>query len=49
MTTLARDGLVREGLSFHNTFSVDATCVGSRAATFTSMYEHNTGAYSSDY
>ena len=49
MTTLAWDGLVREGLSFRIPFFVDATYVGSRAATFTSMYGHNTGAHSSDY
>lgn len=48
MTTPAQDRLVREGLSFRNAFCPGATCVASRAAIFTGMYGHNTGAYSFD-
>ena len=49
MTTPAQDRLVREGLSFRNAFCPGATCVASRAAIFTGMYGHNTGAYSFDH
>ena len=48
MTTPAQDRLDREGLSFRNAFCPGAPCVASRAAIFTGMYGHNTGAYSFD-
>jgi len=48
MITPAMDRLAAEGLSFRNAFCPGATCVASRAAIFTGMYPHNTGAYSFD-
>ena len=49
MRTPAMDRLAAEGLSFRNAFCPGATCVASRAAIFTGMYPHNTGAYSFDH
>jgi len=46
MTTPAIDSLVEGGYSFRNCFCAGATCTPSRAALFTGMYAHNTGAYS---
>lgn len=48
MITPAMDRLAAEGLSFRSAYCPGATCVASRAATFTGMYPHNTGAYSFD-
>ena len=48
MITPAMDRLAAEGLSFRNAYCPGATCVASRAATFTGMYPHNTGTYSFD-
>ncbi len=48
MVTPAMDRLVAEGLSFRSAYCPGATCVASRAATFTGMYPHNTGTYSFD-
>ncbi len=42
------DRLVADGLSFRQAYCPGATCVASRAATFTGMYAHNTGAYTFD-
>jgi len=46
MVTPHMDRLVREGVSFHQAYCPGATCIASRAAMFTGMYAHNTGAYS---
>jgi arylsulfatase len=46
MITPNMDRLVAEGVSFRQAYCPGATCVASRAATFTGMYAHNTGAYS---
>jgi arylsulfatase len=42
------DKLVQNGISFRNAFVPGATCIASRAATFTGMWGHNTGVYSFD-
>ena len=49
MVTPNHDRLVREGVSFRQAYCPGATCVASRAATFTGMYPHTTGVYSFDY
>ena len=46
MITPNMNRLVEEGVSFHQAYCPGATCVASRAATFTGMYAHNTGVYS---
>ncbi len=46
MVTPHMDRIARNGISFHNAFCPGATCVASRAAMFTGMYAHNTGAHS---
>lgn len=48
MITPHQDRLVREGVSFRQAYCPGATCVASRAATFTGMYPHTTGVYSFD-
>lgn len=48
MITPNQDRLVREGVSFKQAYCPGATCVASRAATFTGMYPHTTGVYSFD-
>jgi len=48
MHTPAMDRLAEEGFSFRSAYCPGATCVASRAAIFTGMYAHNTGAYSFD-
>lgn len=45
MITPHMDRLVSEGVSFRQAYCPGATCISSRAATFTGMYAHNTGAY----
>lgn len=45
MITPHMDRLVAEGVSFRQAYCPGATCISSRAATFTGMYAHNTGAY----
>jgi len=45
MITPNLDKLVSNSISFRQTYAPGATCVASRAATFTGMYAHNTGAY----
>lgn len=45
MHTPAMDRIARNGVSFTQAFAPAATCVASRAALFTGMYPHNTGAY----
>jgi len=49
MITPNHDRLVREGISFRQAYCPGATCVASRAATFTGMYPHTTGVYSFDH
>ncbi len=46
MITPNMDRLASQGTSFRQAYCPGATCVASRAATFTGMYAHNTGAYS---
>lgn len=46
MITPHMDRLAKEGVSFRQAYCPGATCVASRAAIFTGMYAHNTGAYS---
>ena len=46
MITPNMNRLVNDGVSFKQAYCPGATCVASRAATFTGMYAHNTGAYS---
>lgn len=46
MVTPAMDRLAAEGVSFRRAFCPGATCIASRAATFTGMYPHTTGVYS---
>ena len=46
MITPNLDRLVREGTAFTRAFCPGATCVPSRAATFTGMYPHNIGGQS---
>lgn len=48
MITPNMDRLAAEGLSFRQAYCPGATCVASRAATFTGMYPHTTGVYSFD-
>ena len=48
MYTPSMDRLTEEGFSFRSAYCPGATCVASRAAIFTGMYAHNTGAYSFD-
>ena len=48
MVTPHHDRLVREGVSFKQAYCPGATCVASRAATFTGMYPHTTGVYGFD-
>ncbi len=48
MITPHQDRLAREGVSFRQAYCPGATCVASRAAIFTGMYPHTTGAYSFD-
>ena len=48
MVTPTMDRIAREGLSFRQAYCPGATCVASRAATFTGMYPHTTGVYSFD-
>ena len=48
MITPHMDRLAGSGVSFRQAFCPGATCVASRAAMFTGMYAHNTGAYSFD-
>jgi arylsulfatase len=45
MITPHMDRLVREGVSFHQSYCPGATCITSRAAMFTGMYPHTTGVY----
>ena len=45
MITPHMDRLAREGVSFRQAYCPGATCISSRAATFTGMYPHTTGAY----
>ena len=45
MVTPHMDRLAREGVSFRQAYCPGATCITSRAAIFTGMYPHNTGAY----
>lgn len=46
MITPNLDKIVDGGTVFSNAFAPGATCIASRAATFTGMYAHNTGVYS---
>lgn len=46
MHTPNLDRLATSGVSFRSAYVPAATCVASRAAMFTGMYAHNTGAYS---
>jgi len=46
MITPHMDRLAAEGVSFRQAYCPGATCIASRAAIFTGMYGHNTGAYS---
>lgn len=46
MVTPNMDRLAGNGVSFRQTYCPGATCVASRAAMFTGMYAHNTGAHS---
>ncbi len=46
MSTPNLDGLRTRGIAFENAYCPGATCVASRAAIFTGMYAHNTGAWS---
>jgi arylsulfatase A-like enzyme len=46
MITPHMDRLVREGTAFTHAFCPGATCVPSRAATFTGMHAHNLGCQS---
>lgn len=46
MITPNMDRIVREGTAFTQAFCPGATCVPSRAATFTGMYPHNLGCQS---
>lgn len=46
MVTPNMDRLARNGVSFRHAYCPGATCVASRAAMFTGMYAHNTGAHS---
>lgn len=46
MHTPNMDRLAKSGVSFRSAYVPAATCVASRAAMFTGMYAHNTGAYS---
>lgn len=46
MITPSIDSLAQGGMSFTSTYCPGATCVASRAALFTGLYAHNTGAYS---
>tara|TARA_R100000027_G_scaffold61554_5_gene53036 strand:- start:53018 stop:54496 length:1479 start_codon:yes stop_codon:yes gene_type:complete len=46
MHTPNMDRLARNGVSFRSAYVPAATCVASRAAMFTGMFAHNTGAYS---
>lgn len=46
MITPHMDRLVREGTAFTHAFCPGATCVPSRAATFTGIYPHNLGCQS---
>lgn len=48
MITPNLDRLVREGVTFTNSFCSAATCIASRAAFYTGMYAHNTGCYGFD-
>ncbi|MFZ1752300.1 MAG: sulfatase-like hydrolase/transferase [Caldilineaceae bacterium] len=45
MITPHMDRIAAEGVSFRQAYCPGATCISSRAATFTGMYAHNTGAY----
>ena len=45
MVTPNMDRLAQEGVSFRQAYCPGATCITSRAAIFTGMYPHNTGAY----
>ena len=49
MTTPAMDRIAAAGTSFNQAYCPGATCVASRAAMFTGMYAHNTGAYTFDH
>jgi arylsulfatase len=49
MVTPNMDRLVQQGVSFRQAYCPGATCVASRAATFTGMYPHTTGVYSFDH
>lgn len=46
MVTPNIDRIAREGVSFRQAYCPAATCVPSRAATFTGRYPHTTGVYS---
>lgn len=46
MITPNMDRLARSSVSFRQAYCPGATCMASRAATFTGMYGHNTGVYS---
>lgn len=46
MITPHMDRIAAEGVSFRQAYCPGATCIASRAAIFTGMYAHNTGAYS---
>lgn len=48
MITPNMDELVNRGTTFNHAYCPGATCVASRAATFTGMYPHNNGVYSFD-
>ncbi len=49
MITPNMDRIANEGVSFRQAYCPGATCIASRAAIFTGMYAHNTGAYSFDH
>jgi arylsulfatase len=46
MITPHMDQLASDGVAFDRAYCAGATCAPSRAAIFTGMYAHNTGAYS---
>jgi len=46
MVTPNIDRLAGNGTSYTNAYICGATCIASRAALFTGMYNHNTGVYS---
>lgn len=45
MITPHMDRIAAESVSFRQAYCPGATCIASRAATFTGMYPHNTGVY----